>query len=127
MLPSSRQSCPLSLWQRGLSPSGNKTKLTYNLPIATPEPCAKVEIAANVADVAGVCQPERIEPGECPEIKEVHRRILAVATGNPQNAKLLIRLAQMEFNSHSRAALTLLVRLHLLGHSADGYFLPPHL
>ena len=60
------------------------------------------------------------------QLKDIHRAILAKATAAPQTARQLIQAAHYKFNSNSRAAITLLVKLGKLQRVGQGdYRLPP--
>lgn len=60
------------------------------------------------------------------QLKEMHFKIRAKATAEPQTGKKLAKEAGYTWNSHARAALALLVKLKMLDRPHKGlYTLPP--
>ena len=70
--------------------------------------------------------PAAPSPPDASQLKEMHHKLRARATAEPQTGKKLARDAGYTWNRHARAALALLVKLELLHRPHKGlYTLPP--
>lgn len=71
--------------------------------------------APPVAPAAAAADAPRAGP-----LRQVHRRLLAAATGRPVPAKVLVKLAGYAYSARSREAVTQLCRWGLLVRTPDG-------